>query len=184
MGNTNYSFNLLQSGHKKAPLFVNYFPELRLFFGCLNQEYLLHLVAACETLHIWENINQFIGSIIFLNVVSKVTQISLSQACEVHPHCANDANKANDWKKKLYSSFMSAMKQEQHLCSLGQYWMDFGFRGLLVRFENLFSFLFFHIREEVTGAVEKKQAEDCLESETHFKGFPQKPDCEIWDETS
>lgn len=47
-------------------------------------------------------------------------------------------------------------------------------------FESLFFFFFFfHIREEATGAIERKQAEDCLESETHFKGFPQKPDCEI-----
>lgn len=57
-------------------------------------------------LHIWKNINQFIGNLIFPNVAhksarvsSKATQITSSQASEVHPYCANDANKANDPKK-------------------------------------------------------------------------------------
>lgn len=97
-----------------------------------------------------------------------VTQITPSQSFEVHPYNANDANKADDKEDPLFSFHVSCETRTSPFLRTGfnGFWLQ---RVVQFALKILF---FFIIGDEATGAGERKREKDCLESETHFKGFP------------
>lgn len=109
------------------------------------------------------------------HVASMIIQITPSQSFEVHPYCANDANKANDKEDPLFSFHVSHETRTTFpflRTVLDAFWLQ----RVAQLFENLWSGVVGGLSQERRRLKQVRESErkDCLESETHFKGIPKK----------
>lgn len=93
-----------------------------------------------------------------------VTQITPGKSFEVHLYCANDANKASDKEESVF--FFHVSHQTRTSLPLLRtaedgFWLQTGARFTLK------IWLLYHERK---ARGEKRREENCLESETYFKG--------------
>lgn len=93
-----------------------------------------------------------------------VTQITPGKSFEVHPYCANDANKASDKEESVF--FFHVSHQTRTSFPLLRTAED----GFWLQTQARFTLKIWFLYHERKACGEKRRDENCLESETYFKG--------------
>lgn len=93
-----------------------------------------------------------------------VTQITPGKSFEVHPYCANDANKASDKEESVF--FFHVSHQTRTSFPLLRTAED----GFWLQTRACFALKICFLYHERKARGEKRREENCLQSETYFKG--------------